>query len=135
LVNLPGETEKDLTDIINHIKDTKPEIISLNVFAPYPGTEIYDKSKYKFKPHQYFMLNDSQSYMQKFPKHFCFANHHVNLTQWACQNSHKYNHIWPNISFHLQPRYLRTIIRSQAKSNYLNQLGNLVSELINQKFS
>jgi len=46
LVNLPNETTDDLNDIVKLIEETKPEIVSLNIFTPYPGTEIYGNAKY-----------------------------------------------------------------------------------------
>ena len=48
LVNLPEETEKDLEDILKLIKRLNSEIVSLNIFTPYPGTEIYQNHGYKF---------------------------------------------------------------------------------------
>jgi len=135
LVNLPEETEKDLNDILQHIKDTRPEIISLNVFAPYPGTEIYQQSGLNFTPEQYEMLNNSQKYMEQYPHLFKFAKHSKDLPSWASENSKKYNKIWPNFLFHLSPRYLKTFIRSKQKLDYFHQFGNLVHELLNQKFN
>ena len=44
-----------------------------------------------------------------------------------------YNSIWNNLKFHLSWRYLKILLRSKKKREYLCQLWNLVKEIINQK--
>lgn len=45
IVGYHGETEDDFNQTICFIKDTRPNNISLNLFMPLPGTEIYNKIK------------------------------------------------------------------------------------------
>ena len=45
IVGYPGETEKDFNKTISFIKETHPNNVSLNLFMPLPGTEIYKKLK------------------------------------------------------------------------------------------
>lgn len=45
IVGYPGESEEDFKKTISFIKDTRPNNVSLNIFMPLPGTEIYKKLK------------------------------------------------------------------------------------------
>ncbi len=45
IVGYPGETEDDFNQTISFIKRTKPNTVSLNIFMPLPGTEIYKQLK------------------------------------------------------------------------------------------
>ena len=91
LVNLPGETKKDLNDIINFSKKLKSEIYSFNVFSPYPGTEIYDQMKYKFSKNEYHELFNSSTLIQTKPEKYRFATHNIDLLYWANQQNHRFN--------------------------------------------
>lgn len=134
LTNLPQETEKDLEDIIELIKKIKAEIVSLNIFTPYPGTEIYDNHPYKFKKSEYAMLSNAGGLVDKYPKKMRFAEHKINFIDWVSKNSRKYNSLVDNFKFYASPRYWKLILISSDRTNYLKQAGLLVQELINQKF-
>lgn len=45
IVGYPGETEEDFKKTISFIKQARPNNVSLNLFMPLPGTEIYNKLK------------------------------------------------------------------------------------------
>lgn len=45
IVGYPGETKDDFNRTIAFIKDTKPNNVSLNLFMPLPGTQIYRQLK------------------------------------------------------------------------------------------
>lgn len=45
IVGYPGEREDDFNQTISFIKKTKPNTVSLNIFMPLPGTEIYKQLK------------------------------------------------------------------------------------------
>lgn len=135
LVNLPGETEQDLQDILRLVDEIRPEIVSLNIFTPYPGTEIYERLPYKFRKEEYADLSKSQTYLLKtFPEKFRFSSLPFDIEDWTGRSMKQYNRILPNLFFHLSPRYLKTLLASKAKGDYVRQFGSLVKELINQKF-
>ena len=135
LVNLPGETKKDLDDILKLAREIKPDIVSFNIFTPYPGTEIYDSAKFKFTPEEYKLLYTGSNYLKKYPRKFKFARHNIDLSQWARINNKKFNRLGPIIKFHLSRRYLKTLLYSQNKLDYFLQLGNLLTEFYRQKFA
>ncbi|MDD4979769.1 MAG: radical SAM protein [Candidatus Omnitrophica bacterium] len=45
IVGYPGETEEDFNKTLSFIKQTRPNNVSLNLFMPLPGTQIYKKLK------------------------------------------------------------------------------------------
>ncbi|MFA6185083.1 MAG: radical SAM protein [Candidatus Shapirobacteria bacterium] len=135
LVNLPNETKKDLNDITNFAKKIKPDIVSINVFTPYPGTEIYDQSSYKFTKDEYQTLTYASILIKKSPEKFRFSKHKIDILSWANSKNNEFNRLLPNIIFHLSPRYLSIIIKSKRKLNYFSQFKFLIQELINQKYS
>lgn len=135
LVNLPGENIKDLQDIIKLAKKLKSEIYSFNVFTPYPGTEIYDQMEYRFSKDEYGELINAYTLVETQPQKYRFSNHHLNILNWSEKQNKKFNQILPNLSFHFSLKYLKTIINSPKKLNYLSQSYNLFREILNQKLS
>jgi len=135
LVNLPGETKKDLQDIINLSKELNSEISSINIFSPYPGTDIYDQMKYKFSRNEYAKLFAASMYIKTEPEKYRFSHHHIDILSWVTTQNKNFNRILPNLQFHFSYKYLRTILSSSEKLNYFKQSVNLVKEFYNQKYA
>jgi anaerobic magnesium-protoporphyrin IX monomethyl ester cyclase len=133
LVNLPGETLKDLKDIETFTQHLHPDIVSMNVFTPYPGTDIYDHSDYHFPKEEYPLLTYASTLIEEQPKKFRFSKHKIDILSWANKKNKQYNRFLPNLMFHLSPRYIKTIFNSKRKSNYFSQFRFLVQEYFNQK--
>lgn len=135
LVNTPGETEKDLQDVVDTLEKIRPTIVSINIFTPYPGTEIYRDTQAKFSRSDYpLLMNDPVSNLTRMPEKFRFAGHSVDLKKFCNSNMRKYNRVLPNLSIFLNPNYLKSLLYSRNKMNYVKQLGVLVKEFVNQKF-
>lgn len=135
LVNLPHESKKDLTDIIKFAKKLKSEIYSFNIFTPYPGTEIYDQMEYKFTKDEYGELINAYTLIESQPHKYKFSNHHLNILEWSEKQNKIFNRIFPNLHFHFSSKYVKTILNSSKKINYLSQSYNLFKEILNQKIS
>lgn len=136
LVNLPQETEEDLNDILKLLDELAPEVVSINIFTPYPGTEIYNKSKYKFKKEEYPNLSKDVTWLIKtYPDKFKYSSHDVDLGTWARRYNKYYSKILPNLKFHLTRKYWGVLLKSKVKMNYLSQFNLLLKEFLNQKFS
>jgi radical SAM superfamily enzyme YgiQ (UPF0313 family) len=136
LINVPGETEQDLTDILNLLDRIKPEVVFLNIFFPFPGTEIYENAPYKLKREEYYLLSqDIGTLLKTHPEKFRFVTHSVDMKNWESQNYRKYNSLLRNVVFHLSLRYWKTLLKSGSKMNYVKQFGLFVREFINQKFN
>jgi len=136
LINVPGETEQDLTDILNLLDRIKPEVVFLNIFFPFPGTEIYENAPYKFKREEYYLLSqDIGTLLRTHPEKFRFVTHSVDMKKWESQNYRKYNSPLRNVIFHLSLRYWKTLLKSGSKMNYVKQFSLFANEFINQKFN
>lgn len=135
LVNLPRETEKDLNDILTLLDEIKATIVSINIFTPYPGTEIADTHKNLITKKDFpNLMKDVTLLIKKEPRKYKFSAHNINIGDWATKYNKKYNRIWPTVKFHLAPTYLKNSIKSNRKLNYLKMVGLLIKEFINQKF-
>jgi len=135
LVNLPGETKKDLEDIISLLEEIKATIVSINIFTPYPGTEIFEKHSTGITKKDYpDLMGNMVTLMKRQPDKYRFAEHKVNLGDWVIKNNKKYNQIIPNLKFYLSFVYLLNLARSKKKTDYLKMSGLLIRELVNQKF-
>ena len=135
LVNVPDETEEDLKDIITLMDELNSEIVSLNIFTPYPGTEIYTNAPYKFKKEEYPMLTHAANLIYTQPEKLLYAKHNINLLEWTNKYMREYNKIWNNLKIYLRPKYWKMIYYSKNKINYLKQSVILIKEFINLKIS
>jgi radical SAM superfamily enzyme YgiQ (UPF0313 family) len=134
IINVPGETKKDLVDILKFIKKLNPDIVSINIFTPYPGAEIYDNCEHKFKKEEYPILTNAAGLIYKDPQRLKFSEHNVDFLQFADKYNKKYNKIGTNLKFYLSWRYWKLLLRSKNKLNYIKQFKLLIAEFINQKF-
>ncbi|OGV61444.1 MAG: hypothetical protein A2283_01170 [Lentisphaerae bacterium RIFOXYA12_FULL_48_11] len=134
LVNLPQEQEQDLEDILQLLKRLKSEIVAINTFVPYPGTEIYNNWDRKFTREEYGLLSFANPGSDGMIKSLRFAQHNIDLSVWVHKHWRTQNKVWPHIRFYVSPKYWRTICHSQRKLDYLRGVGLLVREFINNKF-
>ncbi len=135
LVNIPGETLKDLEDIIDLVKDIKPNIVSFNIFTPYPGCEIFDSCSDSIHVQDYPLLMESaDELIREMPDKFRFAVHSVPFDSWVRNAMRKYNRVLPNISIYVTKRYWDSIFHSRHKIEYLKQVNFLLREFVAQKF-
>ncbi|HDH53235.1 MAG TPA: radical SAM protein, partial [Nitrospirae bacterium] len=133
LVNLPEEKEEDLDDIIDLMNELNPEIVSLNIFTPYPGTEIYSNASYKFTKEEYPMLAYATTLINTHPDKLKFAEHNTDLIEWTHKYHRQYNKTLNNVKFYLTKKYWTTLFKSKYKINYLKNSVLLIKEFINQK--
>jgi len=74
LINTPGETEKDLQDIIALLDEIKSDIVSINVFTPYPGTAIAAEAVGELAREEYpLLMKDPGKLAIEMPEKFRFA--------------------------------------------------------------
>ncbi len=104
LVNIPGETKRDLLEIENLLSDIRPTITSVNIFERYLGCEL--------------------AHQEPTPETLWFAR----IT------TRRYSPISQNLKYHFSQRYIKSLFESKRKLNYLRQLWILIQETINQKF-
>lgn len=135
LVNIPGETEKDLQDIIELVTRIRPTITQFNLFTPYPGCEIYNLFCKELQQKDYPLLMEDPGYLiSQWPEKFRFAGHMVDFSEWVSKATKRYNKILPNLSIYLTPRYISNLVFSRNTFHYLKETKSLVREFIYQKF-
>jgi hypothetical protein len=123
-----------LDDAVSLVREIKPNIVSFNIFAPYPGCEIYDQRCQNLSREDYPRLMNAALFLDTMPEKFRFASHNVDLLKWATAANRKYNKIFPNLRIFYDLRYLKSVFFSKRKDNYVKHLINLIREFINQKF-
>lgn len=135
LVNTPGETEQDLKDICALVEEIRPQIVSFNIFTPYPGCEIYELSHLALVKDDYpLLMRDPAELVQEYPEKFRFASHGIDFRQWVPWAMRKYNQIVPNMTMFFNSRYAKSLIFSGRKLDYVHQTANLFREVMVQKF-
>ena len=134
LINTPGETEQDLQDTIDLLEEIKPNIVSINVFTPYPGTEIFADTQGLTREEYPLLMENPAKLAAELPNKFRFAKHNVDLAEFASREMKRHNKIYPNISIFFNPKYIKSLWYSKNKTNYTKQTGLLVKEFVNQKF-
>jgi anaerobic magnesium-protoporphyrin IX monomethyl ester cyclase len=134
LINTPGETEKDLQDIVDLLDEIKPNIVSINVFTPYPGTEIFSDTRGLTRDEYPLLMESPIKLAAERPEKFRFASHDVDLGEFANSEMRRHNKVYPNISIFFNPVYIKSLWYSSNKRNYIKQTGLLVREFVNQKF-
>ena len=136
LINTPGETEKDLNDITVLLDEIKPTIVSVNIFTPYPGCEIYDEYCKPLGKDKHYLLSESPiTLINTMPDTFRFASHSVDLGSWTLATMKKYNRFLPNTTVFFDPKYIKSVVLSNRKKDYIYRTGNLLREFALQKFS
>jgi radical SAM superfamily enzyme YgiQ (UPF0313 family) len=134
LVNLPGETEQDLRDIETLLEKLRSEVVAMNTFFPYPGTEIYDLWDQKFTREDLPLLSFTHPRCTDLLKRARFSQHQVDFEQWCGKNMRRFNHMTPYARFYLSPRYWNTLLHSHRKSSYLAGVRTLAREFIRMRF-
>ena len=134
LINTPGETEQDLRDTVNLLEEIKPNIVSINVFTPYPGTEIFADTRGLTREEYPLLMENPAKLAAERPDKFRFAKHNVDLAAFASREMKRHNKVYPNISIFFNPKYIQSLWHSQKKLNYTKQTNLLIQEFINQKF-
>ncbi|SVD78842.1 uncharacterized protein METZ01_LOCUS431696, partial [marine metagenome] len=129
LINTPGESKKDLEDVVDLLKEIKSNIVSINIFTPYPGTEIFTDTRGILSRDEYpLLMEDPAVLSEKMPEKFRFASHNENLSQFSSSNMRKFNKFLPTISIFFDRNYIKSLMRSKNKKNYLKQMKLLITE-------
>jgi len=134
LINLPEETEEDLQDILNLLTRLRSEVVAMNTFFPYPGTEIYDLWDQKFTREDLPLLSFAHPRCAEILERARFAKHQVDFLEWSNTQMRRFNKLAPYVRFYLSPRYWRTILHSKRKASYLTGLNILFREFVKNKF-
>ena len=118
LLNLPTETEEDLRQTFQLLKELKPFGVIFGITTPYPGTKIYtDYCPGGLKKEEYHLLTGNR--LDPLDR-FRMAEHKLDLWQLFDQWNREFKacpifeRMWPKESL-----YWRTIIKSNRLGSYV----------------
>lgn len=131
LVNVPDETEEEINETLELLDEIKPSVTSFNIFIPYLGTEIYNNSNLNLPPEKYRMLGEAPLKLVTYPG-FRFAKHSLDFEEFYKTNHKKYNSLLTFLPDYFSIYYLKQIIRSRKKRDYLRKTKSLAKEYIKQ---
>ncbi len=120
LINTPEETEEDVSKTIRLMEEIKATSYGICVTTPYPGTEIYDEYvKPLLSVEEYELYSDNKTYTSIVDPRFRMASHGLDIEQLSETLGRRFmlNRAWQIFSLH--PFYLRGLLRSKRKSQYL----------------
>ncbi len=133
LLNTPGETEKDLKLTLNLLDEIKPTVTSFNTFTPFPGTDIYEHWDTELAPEDYSILAEAPLKLIKEDPRFRFSDHQVDMDEFYQVNHRKYNSLTNSLGIFMQPAYIKRMLKSKKKNDYLKQLRSLSREMVKQR--
>jgi radical SAM superfamily enzyme YgiQ (UPF0313 family) len=121
LINTPGETEEDVRKTIELMENIRATEYGICVTTPYPGTAIYEQYvRPPLSVEEYKVYEDFKTYTSIVDPRFRMAAHGLNIEEISEDLRRRFvvNRRWRIISF--QPRYLKAILLSKRKGQYLS---------------
>lgn len=131
LVNIPGETEEEINETLQLLDEIKPSVTSFNIFIPYLGTEIYNNHNLNLSPAEYSILGESPLKLVLNSK-FRFARHNIDFTKFYTANHKKYNSMFTFLPDYFSLYYLKLLLKSRKKKDYIFGIKGLVREYLRQ---
>lgn len=131
LINIPDETKEELMETLRLLDEIRPSVTSFNIFIPFLGTEIYDNSGLNLMPSDYNYLSMPPRELVK-DKRFRFAKHDIDFSKFYSQNHKKYNSPYVFLPSYFSKPYLKQLIKSKRKKDYIFQVGLLIKEFFKQ---
>jgi radical SAM superfamily enzyme YgiQ (UPF0313 family) len=138
MINTPGETFEELQktrELIDWVDGPKT-YYNFAVCIPFPGSQIYDElGKKKFEKNEYADLTDTtDDYIRK-EKRIKMCKHNVDLVDEITRLNKKYNPIRKRIFMHLDPIYLKQILRSKRKLQYIKEGLEIIKFILHKVFT
>ncbi|MBN2567251.1 radical SAM protein [Candidatus Woesearchaeota archaeon] len=117
MFNCPGETEKDVEDTLRLAEELDADTYSFGILTPFPGTDLHDERRIDLPMEEYYLYNIAKLALTD--RRFIFATHGHNLEELTNGTNARLNPLRRRISYLWDPRYLRAILRSRRKTDYL----------------
>ena len=140
MINLPNETEKDIEDSKDLIRRIKPNITIINVTTPFPGTDLFEEYAQKLNLKDYAEMSSKSNFNEfiRFIEKKCkLSRHKLSIKRilnsiwkefpspqklYFNLNWNYVNGIYRAVSFLFSYRYIKTLIRTKRKAEYLKVL-------------
>ncbi len=120
MFNTPGETEDDVQKTLALAKEIDACYYGFNIMTPFPGTDIYENVQPKLTVKEYAIYSNAVETLSD-PR-FRFARHDLDINKLAWKSNVSFNTVWRRTSFLFSRVYLKQIIRSKKKWEYISIL-------------
>lgn len=132
MINLPGETKEDLQQTIALAHEIKAEVTIFNVTTPYPGSDLFSEVHIKKSEYSHFNNLDYKDMINYIDRNYHLAEYKDNLLELEQKlikefpsihniklNAKTLGVLWSNLAFLFTPRYIRLMMKSERKADYL----------------
>jgi len=138
MINTPGETLEDLrrTERLINEMDGRKTYYNFAITMRFPGAEIYEElGKEKYQRAEYAILgNPTNDFIRK-DKRVRMAVHNIDLPQELAMLEKKHNPFYKRILMHFDKDYLKQLLRSKRKIEYIKEALLIVKFLIYKMFT
>ena len=131
LINVPQETEGEVNETLELLDEIKPCVTSFNIFIPYLGTEIYNQQNVNLSPVEYDVLGEPPLKLVSNSK-FRFAQHNIDFAKFYIKSHKKYNSMFTFLPDYFSLYYLKLLLKSRKKQDYIFGIKGLVREYLRQ---
>lgn len=138
MINTPGETFEDLQKTRELIEwvDWAKTYYNFAICMPFPGSQIYDDlGKDKFEKDEYAILTSSTKEFLRTDKRVKMCKHNADLVDEITRLNKRYNPIRKRIFMHFDPIYLKQILRSKRKLQYIKEGLGIVKFILHKIFT
>ncbi len=122
MVNMPGETTKDIEESIKLMKRINATVYGINITIPYIGTKIYDthvNPKLTIDEYDKYIFDNSFKPLED--KRFKLVSHNLNEKFIYYMKFRRFKFLRQVMDITLEPKYWRGILRSKRRLEYLSQ--------------
>ena len=131
LINVPDESLKEINETLILLNKIMPSVTSFNIFIPYLGTEIYKTQNVNLAVDEYYILGQPPLDLV-LDSRFRFAKHGLDFKKFYVENHKKYNSILNFVPDYFSYYYIKQLIVSRKKKDYLIQIKSLFREYVKQ---
>ncbi|MBU3897279.1 MAG: B12-binding domain-containing radical SAM protein [Nanoarchaeota archaeon] len=129
MFNLVDEDEDDVKKTLNLVKELNADENSVGILTPYPGCDLYSKIK-KLKKEEYILYDNAVAELKP---EFKFAKHNIDLKKLLEELRSEYISAKYRTSFLKNKPYIKTILRSKRKLQYLKEYIKIFNAWILRK--
>lgn len=128
MFNTPGETEGDVQNTLALAREIDACYYNFNLMTPFPGTDIYNEVQPPLTVDEYSLL--PKNYRAISDPRFKFAIHNYDLEKLCYETHTSFNTLWRRISFLFNVRYLKQLLKSKRKWEYVLTLPGVFSRFV-----
>ena len=129
MFNLDGETEEDVKETLDLVKELNADENSVGILTPYPGCDLYNKIK-KLNKDEYGLYDNAVAELKP---EFKFAKHNIDLKKLLEELRKDYISAKYRTSFFKNKKYMITVLKSKRRFEYLKEYYEIFNIWIKRK--